>query len=314
MIRATPDFPAHPAAPRKAFPVRMAMSGGVCALFTSAIVLAQDSKSAPPSAKELVKKQVDATPIRQHEVDEKAEVARLQAIRKAKLIANRDRLIQRFTQQGRPIARGELLLVRTICRLNNEELRSISRETERTLTDFVLEMVEQTNTGTKQRGASSSPDATKQLQERLAVVIKKHLSPEQSALYKSEIDKRDASRKQAALSFLLDALERDLVLSSKQQEMLRESLSSHWDDRWYLFLEYVLYGNGFYETALEQYLLPVLNEDQRKTWQSLQKVEGLRGFGNMTVGVNGDNDDLFVELGLTEKAQPKQAAGGIHGH
>jgi len=280
----------------------------VCALFTSAIVLAQDPKPAPLAVKDAVKKPLDAKAIRQREVEEKAEVAKIQAIRKAKLIVGRDRWIQRYTQQGRPIVRGELLFVRTICQLKNEQLRAISRETEQTLGDLVLDMVDRNLAEIKPRRGSFSPDASKQLQERVAIIIKNHLGPAQWALYKSETDKRDASRKQAALSFLLDALERDLVLSNKQREELREPLSSHWDEDWYLSLEFVLYGNEFYPQALEQYVAPVLNENQKKIWQGMQKFEGRWGFGNMTVGANGDNDDLFAEPGLAEKAQTKQAA------
>ncbi len=127
-------------------------------------------------------------------------------------------------------------------------------------------------------------------------------------LYKSEVDKRDASRKRAALNFLLSALHRDLFLSKKQQEKLRESLSSHWDEAWYLPVEYVLYGNQFYPTDLEQYLLPVLDENQMRIWQTFQKVQGMWGLGNNTVGATGEHDDLFAEFGLAEKPQPKQNA------
>ncbi len=66
------------------------------------------------------------------------------------------------------------------CQLSNEQLRLISRETEQTLAEFVQDIVEQ-NTGLRPRGSSSSPDATKQLQERLAIVIKRHLSSERWA-------------------------------------------------------------------------------------------------------------------------------------
>jgi hypothetical protein len=314
MIRATPDFPAHSAASRNAVTLRMAVSGVVCALFTSAIVLAQDAKPAPPAVKDALKKPGDAKAIRQREVDEQADVAKIQAIRKAKLIASRDRMIQRFTQQGRPIVRGELLLVGTICELNYEQLRPISRETDQALAAFVLDMSEPRN-GVQPQGAKSNYfDAARQLQERVSTVIKKHLKPDQWSLYKSEIDKRDAHRKQAAVSFLLDELNRELFLTSKQHERLRESLSSHWDDRWYLSLEYVLYGNSFYPMDLEQYVVPVLNTNQQKVWAGLQKVESYRGFANMTVGANGDNDDLFVVIGLAEKAPPKPAAPVIKGH
>jgi hypothetical protein len=305
MIRTTPDFPAHSAIPHEVFPLRAGVTGVVCALFTSAIVLAEDPKSAPPAVQDVAKKQVQVKQLKKGEATAKARNADVEAMRKFRLNANRDRMIQRYTQQGRPIVRAELLLVRTICQLNNGQLRAINREIEQTLADFVLEMWDQNQIRIRPQGASSSSDMCKQFQERLAVVIKKHLRPEQWVLYKSEVDKRDANRKQAALSFLLDALDRDLILSNQQREKLRESLASHWDEGWYLPLEYVLYGNTFYPHGLERDVVPVLNENQKKIWQGFQKVQGLWGFGNNMVG---DNDDLFAELGLAEKAQPKPAA------
>jgi hypothetical protein len=282
--------------------------GVICAFFISAIVLAQDPKPAPPVVKDVVKKRVEVKQLKKGEAAANGRIADVEAMRKAQLKANRDQMIQRYTQQGRPIVRGELLLVRTICQLNNEQLRPISRETEQTLAEFALEMWEQRKTVVMPRGTSSHPYACKQLQERLAIVIKKHLSPEQWILYKSEIDKRDANRKQAALCFLLESLDRDLILSNKQRETLRESLVSHWEDGWCLSLEYVLYRYMSYETALEQYVVPVLNENQKRIWQGLQKVQGLWGLGNTTPGAGINNDDLFAEFGLTEKAQPKPAA------
>jgi hypothetical protein len=77
-----------------------------------------------------VKKEPDNKTAKQVEVADKAETATRQAVKaaaKAKGIAIRDRTIQRYTLQGRPIVRGELLLVRTICHLDNEQLRSINR-------------------------------------------------------------------------------------------------------------------------------------------------------------------------------------------
>jgi hypothetical protein len=296
MIRIAPNFAARSLARREPFFLRVVLTGLVCLLLTSAIVLAQRTNvNDAADAKARAKAQANA------------EIANAEARRKAQLAANRARLIPHYTQQGRAIVRAELLLVRSRCQLSNEQLRPISRETEQTLAEFVQEIVDQ-NTGLRPRGRSSSADATKQLQERVAIVIKRHLSSEQWALYKSEVDKRDASRKQAALNFLLDVMQRDLFLSKKQQEKLRESLSSHWDETWYLPVEYVLYGNQMYPTDMGQYLLPVLNEGQMRIWQRFQKVQGMWGLGNITIRADGEHDDLFADLGLVEKPQPKQNA------
>ena len=67
--------------------------------------------------------------------------------------------------------------------------------------------------------------------------MKKDLSPEQWSRYQAELDKRLASRKQIAVHYLVEALDRDLYLSDQQRTRLTESLSSQWDDSWYIYLE-----------------------------------------------------------------------------
>ncbi len=162
--------------------------------------------------------------------------------------------------------------------------------------------------------AATTPDPGKQLQEGLALVIKRHLTPEQYAHYRSEFDKRSANRKQAALTFLVDVLDRDLVLSSLQREKVTESLSAHWDDGWCMYMEYVLYGNLFYPAGVDPFVTPLLSDHQKKVWQGVQKVQGFWGFGNHMGGMINDGDPLLAELGLEQKGDPQPAAaakGGV---
>ena len=53
------------------------------------------------------------------------------------------------------------------------------------------------------------------LHEGLASVMKNDLTPEQFSHYQAEVEKRDANRKQSAVRFLVDALDRDLYLTAR---------------------------------------------------------------------------------------------------
>ena len=256
-----PFCSAIPATWLETLPVRIAFSGLFCALLTSAIVLAQDPKPVLPPQhapfKAVLKKQLDTKEIKKAEPKAKAGTMKAFAQKKAVFVvnANVNPMIQQWVQQGRPIVRAELMFVRHICNLNPEQLRPISRETEQTLNEVAKKMVDDQQNGFRIRmpgHAAATPDAGKQLQEGLALVIKKHLTPEQYAHYRSEFDKRSANRKQAALTFLVDVLDRDLVLSSQQREKVTESLSAHWEDGWCMYMEYILYGNQFYPSGVDR--------------------------------------------------------------
>jgi hypothetical protein len=320
MIPASSVVTANDAGLRPSFARRLAVSVVACAVLASAMVLAQDPKPAPTPAAQPVAKTPKQVLLEAKELPkagaktEKAApgkaVVRKRAVANVNL--NGNPMVEQFVQQGRPIVHAELLFVRHICDLKPDQLRPISRESGEALRDVAKKMVEQQQNGIRVRAngpGSTNPDPGKMLQDGLAVVIKKHLTPDQYAHYQAESDKRSASRKKAALEFLIDVLDRDLVLSNNQREKLTESLSAHWDDGWCMYMEYMLYGNQFYPQTIDQYVTSVLNDNQKKVWQWMQKVQGFWGFGNVMGGMINDGDPLLTELGL--EAEPGAAKAEI---
>jgi hypothetical protein len=308
---------ASPVFPRATLRLRIAVSGVVCGLLTGAIVFGQDPKAAPAPAQPDLKT-AKTILVEAKALKEGAAKARVAAIKGVAIQAavvnvnlNMNPMIQQFAQQGRPIMRAELLFVRHVCNLTREQLRAISRETDQALNDVAKKMLDiQQQQGIRIRRpgqTNTSADSVNLLQEELALVIKKHLSPEQYQRYRSEFDKRSANRKQAALAFLVDALDHDLVLSREQREKVAEALAEHWDDGWCIYMEYLLSGNQFYPIDLDRYVIPLLNNNQKKVWQGVQRVQGFWGFGNMLGGMINDGDPLLAELGLEEKAVPNPA-------
>jgi hypothetical protein len=298
--------------PREAAALRLAITGMSGVMLTCAAVLAQDPKPAPPPApaemKTAKKALIAPKDLKEAKVQTRLNAAAVKAVFIAN--GNLNPMAAQFEQQGRPIVRAELLFVRHICRLSPEELRPISRESDEALKDVAKKLAENQQNGVRIRArgqANANPDPSTQLQERLAVAIKKHLTPEQSATYQSECDKRNANRKRAALTFLVDVLDRDLILSSQQREKIAEALSAHWDDGWCMYMEYILSGNQFYPSDIDQYVRPLLNDNQKKVWQGAQKVQGFWGFGMMLGNVMNDADPLFAEIGIEEKIVPNPA-------
>ena len=136
----------------------MAVSGFVCALFTSALVLAQVPKPAAPPTGAAVEQKVEkvetktAKPAPQAKGRPPGPLLRPPSVgskhgtncRSAAMAvaANRDNIIQQFTTQGRPMVRAELIFVRHICKLDREKFRQINRDAGEVLQEVVTKMVD----------------------------------------------------------------------------------------------------------------------------------------------------------------------------
>jgi hypothetical protein len=288
------------------------VSGCVSGLVTSALVVAQVPKGAPPAIATTVKTQAQANEpgLAGKKARVLAEGARAQTAAAAKQAraAQLENMIQQFMRQGRPSVRAELIFVRNICHLNVDQLRVINREAEAALKEAVTKFAEAQQQGrlqARQKGNRvQSIDGGRIVREHLAAVVKKHLTAEQFARYQSEVEKRDANRKQAGLRYLVDALDRDLYLTEAQRQQLTESLAAHWDDNWCMCMEQVLYGNSFYPMGIDAYLTPILDESQKSAWQGMQKVGTFWGFGGVWGSISNDNDALEEELGGVKRAEP----------
>jgi hypothetical protein len=240
----------------KRYLISLIVSGSVCVMFASALVVAQPPatpRATVPDAKPAETKQGT-------KIENKAELpvgtpvvkkalAQVQApqavvVRRA---ANLENLVQQNIRQGRASVRAELMFVRKVCAIDMEQLRRINQDTDRALKDAATKWAEnqqQPRVRIAAKGANGrnvqSADGIKALQEELVLVMKKNLTPDQFSRYEAEIEKRNVSRRRAALHYLIDALDRDLFLSDQQRVKLTESLVLHWDDSWCTSLEYVL--------------------------------------------------------------------------
>jgi hypothetical protein len=295
------------------------VSGTVGVAVTSALVVAQVPKAKPDGVTIVVTKNLEKGVAKKE--GQKVEALPPNATAKpavgkqARVLArpgNLENQVQQYMRQARPIVRAELIFARKICELDVEHFRRINQDAETAFKGAAKAFVEAQQQGRARVPGgvrtSTTVDGLALLQEGLASVMKKDLTSEQFAHYQSEVEKRDANRKQCAVRFLVDAIDRDLYLSGSQRLKLTESLFSHWDHGWSMCLEYLLYGNQFYPVGIDPYLTPFLDATQKKIWQAAQKIGGIGGIGGVFGGFMNDNDALEVELGEARKAEQGKIA------
>ena len=297
----------------------LVVSGTVSAVVTSALVIAQVPKTQPGGVTTTVK--VEAVKRDAGKEGQKVEAEPPKAVGKAAKVIDRvlvrqanalENQVQQYMRQARPIVRAELIFVRKICELDMEHFRLINHDAEAAFKEAAKTFVQAQQQGRVRLPGQGRPapavDGLAMLHEGLSSVMKKDLTSEQFGHYQAEVEKRDANRKQSAVRFLVDAMDRDLYLSGQQRLKLTESLLAHWDHGWSMSLEYLLYGNQFYPQGIDAYVTPVLDATQKKIWQATQKLGGIGGIGGVFGGFMNDNDALEVELGEARNADPAHGA------
>jgi hypothetical protein len=282
-----------------------------CATLTSALVMAQlqevaTPKAAPPqdgSAAKPVEANTSKVKIYKSAprpkgatapVEKKAVGNRQVGKAVAKLaqpavrINNQDGQVQQMMMQLRPILRAEFHVIRVACQPTPEQRKAIAHAAEQTLRDATKKYVE-TMRRPMTVSQRSANDPHKLIEEGLVQAIKSRLPAEQVARYQEELTKRAAGRKRLALRNLVARLDHDLVLSPEQRDKLGESLSAHWDDAWGQSLEMFLYDNNYFPPISDQYVVPFLNESQKKIWGSAQRFQGFFGGFGMMGGIMVDD-------------------------
>jgi hypothetical protein len=285
----------------KQFLGALMVSGIVSVVITSALVVAQVPRSEPSGGTITVTKKLEL-----RDADKERQKVPFPAAKVLARSANIENLVQQYMRQARPIVRAELIFVRKVCELDMERFRRINHDVEAEFQDLARKFVEAQQEGTErvvgkvQKGRLV--DGLALLRAGLASVMKRDLTAEQYAHYRAEVEKRDAHRKQSAICFLVDAIDRDLFLTDTQRLKLIESISSHWEESWSLSLEYVLYGNAFYPLGIDAFVTPFLDATQKKIWQGTQRIGRIGGIGGVLGGFMNDNDALKPELGEAKKA------------
>ncbi len=112
------------------------------------------------------------------------------------------------------------------------------------------------------------------IRELVFSAAKRHVPAERWAAFQQEVARREASRKEAGVEFLVATLDRELQLTDRQRDQLMKSLSSNWDSLWYAALELTLAGRPCVPRIPDDLVIPYLSETQRAIWGRMYKFEG----------------------------------------
>ncbi len=179
----------------------------------------------------------------------------------------RERLVLQSLRHTRPIFHGEYHFVRCVCALTKEQQHQVAQEGETTIREAATEFA---NRSLDSRGqALLRPQEIRgRLQYRFMRVLQTFLTAEGVARYRTEVQGRNASFRQAAIRNLVADLDQDLALSEEQRLQIGESLSEHWNDYWSPSLELTPDANDDFPPIADRFIVPYLNAAQEKSWQA----------------------------------------------
>lgn len=224
-----------------------------------------------------------------------------------------DPLEQQFLQQFRNLAKTELNFVRAVCRPNKEQDQKIKAASDVALKVAVKKFAEiqkKLQQGIRAGEQPEWPDPRKLMADVLLKSAKETLSSEQAKRYETELEKRAAARKRAALLNLVAKLDKDLVLTAEQREKLTDALNSNWKDAWCQQLEVFMYGDTYLPVLPDAQVLPALTEKQKQIWNGIPKqhnmIWGWAGFG-FVQAVDIPEEVIAVEQAVEAKAVEEKA-------
>jgi hypothetical protein len=258
-------------------------------------------EKADDKAKDEVKKQVakdlEAKKEAQKAAVQKAAVQIRQQLAGVARRVENEEMIKQNMQQFRPYLRSELHVLQRVCDLSDEQARALNRD----LGDAALR-----GAARKFIEAQSRPDGGGMyrgepgvlVQDALLEAAKGHLTDEQLQRYKDEAEAQTADRKRVAARNVVAILDRELMLSAEQRDKLIESLSEGWEDTWVTSLQVLEYGTQFFPNIPDKFVLPHLNDAQKKIWQRIPKNQSVF-FG---IGNEVDNSALEPEAGDDQAA------------
>ena len=214
----------------------------------------------------------------QNPVDPTIEVRKTdrEKYRNAMLKAAGRRQMLNLAYQLQPLYRFELMSVRTAFRLTTEQIRGIRPETDAAFDRAIARLFEaqQDSSPGPVRVHSADLLYEKVIREAVFSVTKRHVPAEQWAAFQEDLNRREATRKQAGVEFLVATLDRELQLTGRQRDQLTQSLSAHWDGLWYSALELTLGGNPCAPRIPDELVKPYLSETQQVIWRRMYKFEG----------------------------------------
>lgn len=190
--------------------------------------------------------------------------------------AQNEAMLQQFLQQFRPYLTEELGFIRLVCSdLSKEQRPKIKAAGEAALRASAKQMADLQNRQNRGVGfrLDAQPEPRKTIRAALAKVLTETLTPDQMQRYTREANDRMTHRKRAAILSVISRLDGSLYLSPEQRDALIKSIDSNWQEKWEQWLMFSVYGNEYFPSIPDSYVVPTLNDDQKQVWSGLQKIE-----------------------------------------
>jgi hypothetical protein len=198
-----------------------------------------------------------------------------------------------FTQQFRPMLSGHMNLLKQSAQPSDEQTKKIQQRGKQALKVSVTAMVEwqkKMQTGRWNPQTDKQPDPQGIFNQEIIKLTREELSPEQFQRLEAAMQRREASRKRAAILCIVAKMDHDLYLSREQRDKMTEVLDKNWNPSWHRNLQFYLHDNGSnYPNIPNEPLAAVLTERQRQVWAQFPKVDLSNwGWGGFLAGMVGN--------------------------
>jgi hypothetical protein len=181
-------------------------------------------------------------------------------------------LKQQALRQLGPLMQVEVLFAKRTCKPTREQMQKMKGDLQKLVQDDVNDFFDLMQ-GRVARAGGRFQVARKMLDDRLAGFIEANLSKERAGVYRDEVEKRNANEREVCVLNLVALLDRELGLSSKQREAIRQSLSENWDDSWSQAIEVgAMRGQNYVPSIPDDLVETHLAPSQCAVWQNMQKI------------------------------------------
>jgi len=107
--------------------------------------------------------------------------------------------------------------------------------------------------------------------------------------YQSELERRRAGQRRAAVELLVAELDGRYMLSAEQRARIAESLDGAFQTAWSQALDaYLAHGDFFFPELPDDLIAPHLSESQRKTWNERQRGQTIMWGNQVLLRLPGD--------------------------
>jgi hypothetical protein len=192
--------------------------------------------------------------------DPLAPVVRARAVRR--II---DRRAPRFVERNRrqaalplmPEVQVEILFVRKVCAPSDDQLQAIKTDLRKCLTDLA---------------DAKTPPTCDSFPDTLAACVANHLSKEQAARYRGEVERRKANEREACISTFIVLVDQELGLSEPQRKSLVAALRPKWKPAWSQMIEETVREGRAIPAVPDELIVPTLGAEQTKLWAQMPKI------------------------------------------